>query len=88
LPITGEGGSCENTRKLICGKFFFPSKKILQGSLGPTLSKEVRGVVENCLKSFLITQTCGGGDFFMILKDFHENSFKIIKNWIQANVKV
>ena len=37
----------------------------MQGRLGPKLSNKVRGVVGNRTKRFLITQTCGGGDFCM-----------------------
>ena len=81
---------CRVTRRLekTLVMYFSTSNKFSHGSLSPKLCKKVRGVIGNRVNLFLITQTCGGGDFFMILKDFHENCFKIIKNWLQANVKV
>ena len=60
----------------------------LRGSMGPKLSNKVRGVVENRTKRFLITQTCGGGDFFMIFMEFHKNGFEIATSCIRANVMV
>ena len=48
----------------------------------------MRGDNRNRTNSFFITQACGGGDFFMILKIFHENGFWGIKNCSIQNVKV
>ena len=46
------------------------------------------GVIRNRANQFLFTQTCGGSDFFMIFKDFHENRIWIPKKCILRNVMV
>ena len=49
------------------------STKFLRGSLSPKLSKNMRGVIANRMNPFLITQTCGASDFFIIFNNFEKN---------------
>ena len=74
--------------KTNCEVIFVPSNTFSRGSRSPKLSNKVSGVIGNRISPFLITQTCGSGDFIVILKDFHENCSKRIKKCVPANVKV
>ena len=56
--------------KIICEIIFFPSNKFSWGTLSPKLSNKVRGVIGNRMNPFLITQMCGGGDFYMFWNVF------------------
>ena len=66
--------------KIIFVMIFLPSNKFPRDSLSLKLSNKVRGVIWNRMNPFLITQTCGGGDFSMFwnfLKSFFYNYAEI-----------
>ena len=65
-----EGDVLQEGVKIIFVMRLPPSNKFWKGSTSLKLSKNMPGVIGNRMNPFLITEACGGGDFYMFRRRF------------------